>query len=186
MYCSNCGTNIEQARFCGECGNPADGSRTPGSGSLVPTPAVPVTPAPQPNPVDLVPEQPWYPPRVSFGQAISAGFRGYVVWNARSTRAEYWWWTLFNFLAALGALLIDSILTGGLLYLLVVLGFFLPNLSVLIRRLHDLDKSGGWFWFGLIPLVGPIVLFVFTLTPSDPRPTRWNTSLVLDSGNSLT
>ena len=185
MYCSNCGSDIQSARYCGECGTAAQAPTSPGSGALIPAPPppAPATTASFTHQTfsDLVPEQAWHPPRVSFGEAISAGFRGYVVWNARSTRAEYWWWTLFNLLVVVGALLVDSVLTGGLLYLIAVVALFLPNLSVFIRRLHDIDKSGGWFWFGLIPLVGPIVLLVFVFTPSELRATRWNRSLVLDT-----
>lgn len=181
MYCTNCGSDIAGARYCGQCGAPAHERTEPRTGALMPAAA----PAPPPSPTtfadDLVLEQAWSPPRVSFGDAISAGFRGYVVWNARSTRAEYWWWMLFNFLVLVGALLVDSVLTEGLLYLIAVFALFLPNLSVFVRRLHDIDKSGGWFWFGLIPLVGPIVLLVFVLTPSELRATRWNRSLILDS-----
>lgn len=183
MFCSNCGTDLGQATRCANCEpvREMDSARYGSApvradfGPVVSSPTSGLPTSPPPEPLT------WNTPRVSFGSAISAGFRGYVVWNARSTRAEYWWWTLFNFLVLLGALLIDSVLTGGLLYLIAVLALFLPNLSVFIRRLHDLDKSGGWFWFGLIPLVGPIVLLVFVLTPSEMRPTRWNRSLVLDT-----
>ncbi|MDP4621241.1 MAG: DUF805 domain-containing protein, partial [Thermoleophilia bacterium] len=35
------------------------------------------------------------PPPTGFVGAIKKGFRGYVIWNARSTRSEFWWWTLF-------------------------------------------------------------------------------------------
>ena len=35
------------------------------------------------------------PPPTGFISAIKKGFRGYVVWNARSTRSEYWLWTVF-------------------------------------------------------------------------------------------
>jgi uncharacterized membrane protein YhaH (DUF805 family) len=44
---------------------------------------------------------------------------------------------------------------------------FLPSLSVLVRRLHDLGRSGWWYWISLIPLVGGNILLVFTCTPSD-------------------
>jgi len=183
MYCSNCGSDIGTSTICTAC-KPAESSEASRYGSAPPraesptmTPAV-TPPLPTPPATNVAT---WIPPKVSFGQAVGAGFRGYVVWDARSTRAEYWWWTLFNFLVLLGALIVDSVLTGGLLYFVAVIALLLPNLSVLIRRLHDLDKSGGWFWFGLIPIAGPIVLLVFVLMPSERRPTRWNRSLVLDS-----
>lgn len=60
------------------------------------------------------------------------------------------------------------------LLIVVVLVLFLPNLSMIIRRLHDTDRSGGWFWIGLVPFVGSIIVFVFMLLPSTPGPNRFD------------
>ncbi|MDP4805084.1 MAG: DUF805 domain-containing protein, partial [Candidatus Nanopelagicales bacterium] len=42
-----------------------------------------------------------------------------------------------------------------------------PALAVLVRRLHDTGKSGWWALIGFVPLVGGIVLLVFTVLDSD-------------------
>lgn len=47
------------------------------------------------------------------------------------------------------------------------LALLLPNLSVLIRRLHDTNRSGWWFFICLVPCIGGIWLFVLTLLDSD-------------------
>lgn len=121
------------------------------------------------------------PPRTGFVGAIKKGFRGYVVWNARSTRSEYWWWTLFVIIVAIVASVIDSALFStdmmsgtGPVSLITTLALFLPGLSLWIRRLHDTDRTGWWAWIILIPIVGLIVSLVFVLLPSKPGPTRWN------------
>ncbi len=121
------------------------------------------------------------PPKTGFVGAIKKGFRGYVVWNARSTRSEYWWWTLFAIIVAIVASIIDTALFStnmmtsvGPVSLITSLALFLPGLSVWIRRLHDTDRSGWWAWILLIPFVGLIVTLVFVLLPSKPGPTRWN------------
>ncbi len=125
------------------------------------------------------------PSKTSFVGAIKKGFRGYVVWNARSTRAEYWWWTLFAIIVAIVSSILDSIIFGGdlggvtPLYTLTTLALFLPGLSVWIRRLHDIDRTGWWVWLGLIPIVGLIILLIFTLLPSKVGPTRWNNRIQL-------
>lgn len=124
------------------------------------------------------------PTKTGFFGAIKKGFRGYVVWNARSTRSEYWWWTLFAGIVAIVASVIDSALfstttmsgfgpVGGITYL----ALFLPGLSLWIRRLHDTDRTGWWAWIVLIPIVGWIVSLVFVLLPSKPGPTRWNSRI---------
>lgn len=121
------------------------------------------------------------PPRTGFVGAIKKGFRGYVVWNARSSRAEYWWWTLFAIIVALVATTIDSIffstnmmMDTGPVGLISSLALFLPGLSLWIRRLHDTDRTGWWAWIVLVPFIGLIVSLVFTLLPSKMGPTRWN------------
>jgi len=120
------------------------------------------------------------PPQTSFVDAIKKGFKGYVVWNARSTRSEYWWWTLFVFIVSILAAAIEGFTISpdnfglGPISTVVNLVLFLPGLSVFIRRLHDTDRTGWWFWIALVPLVGLIVLLVFMLLPSKMAPTRWN------------
>jgi uncharacterized membrane protein YhaH (DUF805 family) len=54
------------------------------------------------------------------------------------------------------------------------LALFLPGLAVTIRRLHDIDRSGGWFWIILVPFAGSIVLLVFALLPSTPAKNRFD------------
>jgi uncharacterized membrane protein YhaH (DUF805 family) len=50
---------------------------------------------------------------------------------------------------------------------------FIPNLAVAVRRLHDTDRSGWSLLFGLIPLIGAIILLVFFLSPGTPGPNRY-------------
>ena len=97
----------------------------------------------------------------------------YAQFSGRSRRMEYWMFYLFNvvFMIVLG--IIDGMtgtfspeaglgaLTG--LYLLVV---FIPSFAVTVRRLHDTSRSGWWLLIGFIPLIGGIVLFVFTCMDS--------------------
>lgn len=44
----------------------------------------------------------------------------------------------------------------------------LPALAVLVRRLHDIGRSGWWALIGFVPIVGAIVLLVFTVSGSTP------------------
>lgn len=120
------------------------------------------------------------PAQTGFVAAIKKGFRGYVVWNARSTRSEYWWWVLFTLIVGIIATVIDAVVFGssssglGLLSIIANIALFLPGLSLIVRRLHDTDRSGWWVWIALIPIIGVIVLLVFMLLPSNMGLTRWN------------
>jgi uncharacterized membrane protein YhaH (DUF805 family) len=105
---------------------------------------------------------------MSFGEAIRDGFTKYATFSGRSSRSAYWWWILFYVLVAIGASILDAAIGTAVIVGLVWLGFFLPNLAVLVRRLHDTDRSGWWVLIGLIPLIGAIVLIVFACLDSGP------------------
>ena len=99
----------------------------------------------------------------------------YVVFSGRAQRAEFWYFTLFNFLAVAALLVIDALIgtysaeSGiGLLSGIYVLGVMLPGIAVAIRRLHDTGRTGWWYLLLLIPLVGAIVLIVFFVQDSTP------------------
>ena len=196
MYCSNCGAQGNGGKFCSSCGFAL--TQAP----VTPEPIAQETPTAMqggnPPPVQYAPPatnavmnqafatqqlEPYIAPKVTFGEAIKLGFMGYVVWNARSTRAEYWWWMLFIVLVFVGVSIIDSVATFGALTLIFYLAIFLPTLSVTIRRFHDTNRSGGWYWIGLIPIVGGIIQLVFFCTESSRYATRWNRSLVTDLRN---
>jgi uncharacterized membrane protein YhaH (DUF805 family) len=49
-----------------------------------------------------------------------------------------------------------------------ILLIFLPTITLYIRRLHDIGKSGYFLLVGLIPLIGPIVLIVYFFMDSVP------------------
>jgi len=62
---------------------------------------------------------------------------------------------------------------GRTLLGLFFLASFLPAISVIVRRLHDTDRSGWWYWIGLIPLVGAILLLVWFCTRGTSGPNRF-------------
>ena len=114
---------------------------------------------------------------VSFQTAVENFFKKCFDFNGRATRAEYWWWTLFNFqinvdIMFLGGLL-DILFGGGYFWfvkipqLVWILVTFIPNLSLSVRRLHDAKYSGWWLLWILFPIAGPFVLFMATISPSD-------------------
>jgi uncharacterized membrane protein YhaH (DUF805 family) len=114
---------------------------------------------------------------MTFGQAITAGFQNYVNFTGRAPRSEFWYWVLFALLVSVAASIVDYALFPladvNPLGILVSLGFFLPNLSVAVRRLHDLDYSGWWVLLGLIPIVGLIVLIIWWCQRGTVGPNRF-------------
>lgn len=101
--------------------------------------------------------------------------------SGRSRRKEYWYFNLFNCIVFVFLILFavpfsenekPSMLPLGLLfaYSLVIM---VPGLAVTIRRLHDIGKSGWWYFIAFVPIVGGLVLFVFTLLDSEPYANQW-------------
>ncbi len=56
--------------------------------------------------------------------------------------------------------------------LVIALILLIPSISVSVRRLHDIGKSGWWFLLGFIP-IGPIVLLAWFCKDSQPGVNKW-------------
>lgn len=100
-------------------------------------------------------------------------FKKYAVFGGRARRKEYWYFTLFNFLAFFILTFIDGVIGSfnsevgiGLLGGIYSLAILIPALAVSVRRLHDTDRSGWWLLIELIPVIGAIVLFIFMVQDS--------------------
>jgi uncharacterized membrane protein YhaH (DUF805 family) len=99
----------------------------------------------------------------------------YAVFTGRAQRKEYWFFYLFTVLITLGLAILDMLIgsfdrvTGvGVLSGLYSLAVLIPNLAVTVRRLHDTNRSGWWFFIVLVPFIGGIVLFIFLVQDSTP------------------
>lgn len=93
--------------------------------------------------------------------------------SSRSRRKEYWMFMLWVFIFTI-VLAIVEYATGliiepdiGILTTIFSLVILIPSISVTVRRLHDIGRTGWWILLGLIPLLGWIVLFIFTLLNSE-------------------
>jgi len=88
----------------------------------------------------------------------------YVTFSGRARRSEFWWFALFNLIGNAVFGIIDGSMGsgmgqgGGLIGGLFSLAIFLPSISVSVRRLHDIGKSGWWLLIALVPVIGWLVL----------------------------
>ena len=92
----------------------------------------------------------------------------YADFKGRARRQEFWMFTLFYIIFSIAATILDKILGDEKiiwgLYFLVML---LPLFSVLVRRLHDVGKSGWLLLILLIPFIGAIWIFVLLTIDSN-------------------
>lgn len=125
---------------------------------------------------------------MNFTAAIRSFWSRFADFKGRSRRSEYWYVQLFLVVTNLAVAGIDLALMdgdvdrfianggGGIVGLIWIFATIVPALAVLIRRLHDAGKTGWWALVGFIPLVGAIVLLVFTVTDSSPGENKYGTS----------
>jgi uncharacterized membrane protein YhaH (DUF805 family) len=98
------------------------------------------------------------PAPVDFVQAIRICFAKYGQFEGRASRAEFWWFMLFDLLVSIAAAMIDATRDNDLVQFVCTLVLLLPGLAVTVRRLHDVGRSGWWYFIsltgvGIIPLI---------------------------------
>lgn len=101
----------------------------------------------------------------------------YADFSGRSPRAEYWWFSLFQWLCIIAVIIVIIAAAGAsagtdgppgagfwISFALIGLGILalvLPNLAVQVRRLHDQDLSGWFILLFFIPYLGWLIQLVF-------------------------
>ena len=109
-----------------------------------------------------------------------AALKKYADFSGRASRSEYWYFVLFYFLISIVLSIVDAVTgtlnpnTGvGLLSGVFALAMIVPSISVNVRRLHDIDRSGWWLLLIFAIVIGWIVLLVFGVQDSQPSDNRF-------------
>ena len=108
----------------------------------------------------------------------------YSNFSGRARRKEYWMYVLVQTLVMIGLMILDSVLGldfefqgislgYGYLYLIGLIVHFIPSLAVLVRRLHDVGKSGWFYLIFLIPFIGIIWLLILYCTEGQKEDNKW-------------
>lgn len=114
----------------------------------------------------------------------------YADFKGLATREEYWiffvWKLIFVVLSVVSLIIINNRLRNnylddysinsqtiilflgivGLICAVILIVSIIPSIAILVRRLHDSEKSGLWYFIILIPYIGALIIFIFTLLPS--------------------
>ena len=189
MKCSACGhENIYGSTTCKQCGAsltavaqsaPATPTVAPVEQSApvaAPTPTYAASPATAPAKQAEAHQYPSYPSELTFIPYIGNEQFNYFLrvlrrsfdFNTRSTRAEFWWYSLFEILIAIAIVIILPFLSP--LYSLLLM---IPSIAVMIRRLHDINKSGWWLLILFVPLIGAIILLIFMVKETQQAENQW-------------
>lgn len=116
-----------------------------------------------------------YQRQVSFSEAITRALKfNYCNFDGRASRSEYWWFCLFGIIIGTVITIIFGKSTfGTVINGAVSLGLLLPSLGLAVRRLHDIGKSGWYYFLIFIPLVGGIILLIWFCKDSQKTPNEY-------------
>jgi len=113
---------------------------------------------------------------VGFGQAVKGAMTNIVTLRGRASRSAFWWFALLQVIAyiVVGFISDASRPAGIVLDIVIGIPLVIAGISLSVRRLHDTDRSGWWWWIGFVPFVGGIILLVFYLLRGTPGPNRFS------------
>ena len=89
--------------------------------------------------------------KVNIIDAVKDAFTRFADFSGVSTRPQYWYFVLADAIASGVVTLTAGDMAQNVLSLITLL----PNISVAVRRMHDVGKSG---WFILIPIYNIVLL----------------------------
>ena len=123
---------------------------------------------------------------MNFVEATKCYFIKWIDFNTRISRSEFWWGNLGALIVSLllgacvgfmvgvvGSMLgldIDALL--DLMMLPIQLFFSIAGIAVIVRRLHDINKSGWWMLI-VFTIVGIIVLLFWECQQGDEGENRF-------------
>jgi uncharacterized membrane protein YhaH (DUF805 family)/cold shock CspA family protein len=112
--------------------------------------------------------------------------KGYLRFRGRARRREYWSFILIYLIGlaivggvgfavgtALGYNEADEPQFAAAFLGIYSLALLLPSLSVLVRRVHDIGLSGWFILLALVPMIGSLIILVFTLVGSQKHENKW-------------
>lgn len=121
----------------------------------------------------------------AFLEAVQSGFLQYSNFSERASRSEFWYFRIFSLFSVVIAVFLMLLLTDltsnvkdelvigfvitvdivSILYIIIVIP--VTNISLSVRRFHDIGFS-GWLYFILLLLTGDIAILILSMLDSQP------------------
>lgn len=103
---------------------------------------------------------------MNFTESIGSGLSQYAEFDGRSGRDEFWYFQLFLAVVYLTIGAFGYMLDApGFMVGVAVLGTIFAEITLIVRRLHDTNRSGWLAWIALVPIIGTLPLIILMLLP---------------------
>lgn len=119
------------------------------------------------------------PCKYTFPEALADYWANAFDFEGRARRKEFWYACIWNFAFAIVIAFIGMIVSHDLQFALEVVfyaGVFIPNISLAVRRVHDIGKSGLWLFIGFVPILGHVALAVIFALDSERKENKYGKS----------
>ena len=126
-------------------------------------------------------------PQASCSDNLKIVIFNYCNFKGRARRSEFWFFKLTIYIFNLLYLSIFQIIhnirndedidkdyditknkPAFIILIIINVIFIVPSISVSVRRLHDVSKSGFFYFLNFIPLIGQLILLYYYLQDSFP------------------
>lgn len=116
---------------------------------------------------------------MTLSDSIKVCLDKYATMQGRAPRSEYWWFVSFNWLVFIVAVVVlgfvgsainghdGAVIAISVGYPLISLALIIPNICVVVRRLHDTGHSGLWYFISLVPIIGVFWFLYLMIKDSD-------------------
>ena len=122
-----------------------------------------------------------HPQPVRAFKALKLFFQNYINFSGRSSLSEFWWVILFHIillsLTVLISLSMANSFPEGAAAIIIIFYIYMavaiiPLLSLQVRRLHDIGKSGAWLLLSFF-VIGVIILIPYYLRETELSTNRY-------------
>ena len=107
-------------------------------------------------------------------EAVDRCLSRYVSFSGRACRSEFWWFSLLVVLSIAFTMAVapfsEGLATAGVV---TVAFLILPTVTVTVRRLHDIGRSGIMAALFLLPIAGQMLMLAWMARPGVGRRNRF-------------
>ena len=100
---------------------------------------------------------------MNFTQSIEICFKKFSVFEGRASLSEFWWFQLIWIVSYLSMIMFSNNEAVVFFFLGIIILIAIPLFTVGVRRLHDTNKSGQYYFWNLVPFIGGIIFIAFMI-----------------------